>query len=207
MKKKILLLFLLNLSISLFAQDTVRVTKTIKVYDTVFQKKIIKIIDTVIVNESNLISYDTLNQALLHTEYNKLYEETLNQKQVHYDSALNNLNLSATIFGLIVTIITLGFGIYGFRSLKEMKNDFKKDFNDEKQEITRRITNETRRLTGEVYDNQINEINEKLLNFERYTEDASDSFTVKRGKTKPVLKQPISTPSSSTNPFNTNNNG
>lgn len=193
---------LLSLNISLLAQDTVKVSKTIKVYDTIFEKKIIKIIDTVIVSETKIVTYDTINQALLHTEYNKLYEETLNQKQVHYDSALNNLNLSATVFGLIITILTLGFGIYGFRSLKEIKSDFKKDFNTEKQDINKKITDETRRLTGEIYDTQINDINEKILNLELYTEDASESFTIKKGQSKPELKQIIKTPSSTTNPFN-----
>jgi hypothetical protein len=207
MKNRLLIFFLLSLNVSLFAQDTVKLTKTVKIYDTIFERKTIKIIDTIVVNESNLIAHDTLNQVLLHSEYNKLYEETLNQKQQHYDSALNNLNLSATIFGLIITIITLWYGIYGFKSLREIKKDLKKDFNDEKQEINKKITDETRRLTGEVYDNQINEINEKLLNFEKYAEDASESFTVKKGKTKPELNQPINTPNSSTNPFNRNNNG
>ena len=42
---------------------------------------------------------------------------------------------------------------------------------------------------------------EKILNLERFSEDALNSFSIKSGKEKPELKQIIETPSRNKDPF------
>lgn len=198
MKKILQIIFIFCVCVS-NAQNSSK--KTVKV-DTIHEKKIIRVIDTVYIKTTFAIKVDTVKKVIVQSEYNKLYEETLNQKQLHYDSALNTLNLIATVFGLIITLLTIGFGMYGFRSIKEIRQEIKADFNSEKQENLNRIKSETRRITGSIYDKQINEVNEKLLNLERFAEDSTKFFSVKRGKEAPHLKQEKKSTNPDENPFN-----
>lgn len=171
------------------------------VSDTIHEKKIIKVVDTVYIKTTFAIKVDTIKNVIVQSEYNKLFEETLNQKQLHYDSALNTLNLIATVFGVLITLLTIGFGLYGFRSIKEIRQEIRSDFNSEKQKNINLITSEARRLTSNIYDKQINGINEKISNIERFADEASKVFQPKPGENAPLLKEEKKTDKPTHNPF------
>ena len=199
--KKILLYLLLFISFLGFSQDTLTQTKTIKLYDTIYVKQTIKKIDTIIQNETRVITYDTINRAITHSEYNKLFEQTLDQKQKHYDSALNRLEWINSIIGIIITILFFIIGYFGYTSIKSIKKDLKDTLSEEIILIDDKIKTKLKEITTLKYDNDIRDINEKLVNFEIFSEEAINSFSVKKGKTKPQLKQKIETPKSTKNPF------
>ena len=199
--KKILLYLLLFISFLGFSQDTLIQTKTIKLYDTIYVKQTIKKIDTIIQNETRVITYDTINRAITHSEYNKLFEQTLDQKQKHYDSALNRLEWINSIIGIIITILFFIIGYFGYTSIKSIKKDLKDTLSEEIILIDDKIKTKLKEITTLKYDNDIRDINEKLVNFEIFSEEAINSFSVKKGKTKPQLKQKIETPKSTKNPF------
>lgn len=199
--KKILLYLLLFISFLGFSQDTLIQTKTIKLYDTIYVKQTIKKIDTIIQNETRVITYDTINRAITHSEYNKLFEQTLDQKQKHYDSALNRLEWINSIIGIIITILLFIIGYFGYTSIKSIKKDLKDTLSEEIILIDDKIKTKSKEITTLKYDNDIRDINEKLVNFEIFSEEAINSFSVKKGKTKPQLKQKIETPKSTKNPF------
>tara|TARA_R110000868_G_scaffold179113_1_gene419090 strand:- start:1623 stop:2168 length:546 start_codon:yes stop_codon:yes gene_type:complete len=176
-------------------------SNTIKVYDTVFVKETIKLIDTIIQTETRVISYDTINQTITHSEYNELFERTLDQKQKHYDSALGRLEWINGIIGIIITIILFIFGFLGYTSINNIKKNLKENLSDEIKQIDQKIEKKANTISSLRYDKEITDINQKLLNLERFSEDARNSFSVKRGQTKPELNQQIETPKSSTNPY------
>lgn len=201
MKKKILLFLIICYSSLIYSQDTLVKSKTIKVYDTVFVKQTIKLIDTIIQNETRIITYDTINQTITHSEYNKLFEQSLDQKQKHYDSALNRLEWINSLIGVLITIILFILGFFGFNSINNIRRNLEDNLSDEVLLIDEKIKSKAKELTTLRYDKDIRDINEKLLNLERFSEDAINSFSVKKGKTKPELNQQIETPKSTKNPF------
>lgn len=204
---KINLLFILNLLFLGFAfsnvataetkesvkYDTVHITKTVIVYDTIFDFKITS------------ISYDTINNIILQSEYNKLYEQVLDQKQKHYDSTLTTLQWISGIFAALITILVFIIGFLGYNSIESIRSRLRTDFDSEKTEIEKKIKSEANRVFALRYENEINDLKDKISNFERFAEDASNSFTVKKGKEKPELRQKIETPSRTSNPFDKNN--
>jgi len=169
--------------------DTIRINKTVTVYDTIINK------------ETTVVSFDTLNQSIIHSEYNRLYEQLLDQKQKHYDSSLSALQWISGILAAIITIGAIIFGFFGYNSIEKIRNRLREDFDSEKIEIEKKIKSEASKIVSHRYEKEINELKEKVLNFERFAEDASSSFSVKRGKEKPELKQEIKTPSRTSNPF------
>lgn len=199
MKK--ILLFLLLISSFGFSQDTLIQTKTINLYDTIYVKKTIQKIDTIIQNETRVITYDTINRTITHSEYNKLFEQTLDQKQKHYDSALNRLEWINSIIGVIITLLLFIIGYFGYTSITNIRKDLKDTLSEEIISIDDKIKTKAKEITTLKYDNDIRDINEKLINLEIFTEEAINSFSVKKGKTKPKLKQKIETPKSDKNPF------
>ena len=201
MKKKTLLFLIICYSSLIYSQDTLVESKTIKVYDTIYIKETIKLIDTIIQKETKLISYDTINQTITHSEYNKLYEQILDQKQKHYDSALGRLEWINGIIGVLITIILFIFGFLGYTSINNIKKNLKENLSDEIKKIDSKIEKKANEISSLRYDKEITDINQKLLNLERFSEDARNSFSVKRGKTKPELNQEIETPNSNANPY------
>jgi hypothetical protein len=172
-----------------FKNDTVHTTRTVLVYDTIYNY------------ETNVISFDTINKVMIQSEYNKLYEQVLDQKQNHYDSTLTTLQWFTAIFGALITMIVFIVGFLGYNSMESIRNRLRSDFDSEKTEIEKKIKSEANRISALRYETEINELKEKISNLERYSEDASNSFTLKKGKEKPELRQNIETPSRTSNPF------
>lgn len=169
--------------------DTAHIKRTVLVYDTIYD------------HETSVISYDTINKVIFQSEYNRLYEQILDQKQNHYDSTLTTLQWFTAIFGILMTIIVFIFGLFGFNSIESIRKRLKSDFDSERTEIESKIKLEANRISALRYENEINELKEKISNLERYSEDASNSFMLKEGKETPELRQKIDTPSRTSNPF------
>lgn len=182
---------------ALAQKDTIKIIS----YDTVYEKQTIKIIDTVYAKTDVFIKYDTINQTIVKSEYNDLYNRLLDQKNSHYDSSLVFLQVVIGIVSLIIVIV-LAFGAYlGWNEFKSMNASFKALFKDERENIDRRIIQKTEELTRLKYEKDINELKESNNNLERFANEASESFSVKRGKEKPILYSEVKTPKSGTNPF------
>jgi len=201
MKRTILITLMICYSIVSFSQDTLIESKKIIVYDTVFVKQTIKVVDTLIQNETKVITFDTINQIIQHSEYNALMEKTLDQKQKFYDSALNRLEWVNSIIGVLITIIIFVIGFLGFNSINNIKKNLISELSDEVKLIDEKINRKAKDITTLRYDKDIQDINEKLLNLERFANDSANSFSVKRGKTKPEYTQQIEVPKSTKNPF------
>lgn len=170
-------------------------------YDTTRETKTIRIIDTVYVKTDHLIQNDTINQTILRSEYNDLYEKLLDQKNSHYDSSLSFLEVVIGMVSLIVVIV-LSIGAYlGWNEFKSMHASFKEQFKEEKETIEKRIDQKTEELTRLKYEKDINELKEANNNLERFAIDASEAFSVKSGKEKPILYTEVKTPKSNGNPF------
>jgi hypothetical protein len=204
---KIKLLFILNFLFVGLASSQVAKTETKEIikYDTVHITKTVTVYDTIFDFRTSSISYDTINNVLLQSDYNKLYEQLLDQKQKHYDSSLSALQWVSGILAAIITLGAIVFGFLGYNSIEKIRKRLREDFDSEKIEIEKRIKSEANKIVSNKYEREISELKEKVLNFERYAEDASNSFTVKRGKEKPELRQRIETPSRNTNPFDKKN--
>jgi len=204
---KIKLLVFLNLLFVGLASSQVVTTQTkenVK-YDTVHTTRTVTVYDTVFNFQTNSISNDTINNVVLQSEYNKLYEQVLDQKQKHYDSTLTTLQWISGVFAALITILVFIMGFLGYNSIESIRNRLRTYFDSEKTEIDKKIKLEANRVSALRYENEINDLKEKISNFERFAEDASNSFTVKRGKEKPELRQKIETPSRTSNPFDKNN--
>jgi predicted PurR-regulated permease PerM len=198
MKKiTLFLIILIGANIAFAQKDTIKIIS----YDTVYEKRIIKIIDTVYTKTDILIKHDTINQTIVLSEYNDLYNRLLDQKNSHYDSSLVFLQVVIGIVSLIIVII-LAFGAYlGWNEFKSMNASFKALFKEEKENIDRRINQKTEELTRLKYEKDINELKDSNNNLERFANEASESFSVKSGKEKPILYSEVKTPKSRTNPF------
>lgn len=204
---KIMLLFILNLLfVGLASSQVVKTETKEKVkYDTVRTTRTVTVYDTVFNFQTKSISYDTINKIVLQSEFNKLYEQVLDQKQKHYDSTLTTLQWIGGIFSALITILVFIIGFLGYNSIETIRNKLRTDFDSEKTEIAEKIKLEANRVSVLRYEAEINDLKEKTSNFERFAEDASNSFTVKKGKEKPELRQKIETPSRTSNPFDKNN--
>lgn len=200
---KIILFIIFNLLFlsQTFSQDTLKKSKELIVYDTVYVHKTISVFDTIVRNEISEVSYDTINKTIIHSEYNKLYEQLLDQKQKHYDSTLTTLEWISGIFAALITILVFIMGFLGYNSIDSIRNRLRADFVSEKKEIEEKIKLEANRVSALRYEKEINDLKEKLFNLERFAEDASNSFSIKKGKEKPEIRQKIETPSRTTNPF------
>jgi len=196
-------MFFIFLSVSYFVcqgQDTYHGDREIIKYDTIFQTQNIIVEDTLYLHKTHAISVDTIKSVLLHSEYNRLYEQSLDQKQKHYDSALDRLEWVTAIFGILITILVFIMGFLGYNSINNIKKEIKEELREEKNKIAASISDEAEKLS-ERNDPDIKDIKEKVLNLERYAEDASDSFSVKKNKSKPELNQDMRTSRIDKNPF------
>lgn len=177
--------------------DTIKIIS----YDTIYETRTINIVDTVYVKTDVLVKNDAINQTILKSEYNDLYEKLLDQKNSHYDSSLTSLQVIAGILAIVLTIILALAAYFGWNRFDSMNESFKTLFKEEKENIEKRINQKTEELTRLKYEKDINELKESNNNLERFANDASESFSVKRGKNKPVLYTEVKTPKSKTNPF------
>ena len=140
----------------------------------------------------------------LHNDYNKLFEQVLDQKQKHYDSTLNTMMWISGIFGIILTIIVFVFGFVGYNSIKNIEKDIDKKFSLLEKNLDEKIDNIVNRLTSLKYEKDVTGIKEKITNLELFAENARDSFSVKRGKTKPEIRQEVNSSHKFNNPFDKN---
>ncbi len=170
-------------------------------YDTLRETKTIKIIDTVYVKNDYIIQNDTINETILRSEYNNLYEKLLDQKNSHYDSSLSFLEVVVAIVSLIVVVVLAAGAYLGWNEFKSMHSTFKEQFREEQETIEKRIDQKTEEITRLRYNKEINELKEANNNLERFANDASEAFSVKRGKEKPTLYTEVKTPKSTSNPF------
>ncbi len=211
--KKIYLLILFQLFLSkIHCQDTTRVTETIEIIDTIYEKKVVKVIDTIIEKELRVIQYDTLNLSIKHSQYNELFEKTLDQKQKHYDSALSKLQLIVEIIAIGLTLFAIFIGFFGYNSINSIRKNLSEKLNEESQAIKEKLKEESQSIKKKIntevdeivrlkYEAEITELKDKINNLERFSEEASNSFTVTRGKQRPKLNDVIKTPKSNKNPF------
>tara|TARA_R110002050_G_scaffold268989_2_gene411175 strand:+ start:1250 stop:1855 length:606 start_codon:yes stop_codon:yes gene_type:complete len=197
MKNFIFLLLILLFTKSFSQSDTIKIIS----YDTIYETRTINIVDTVYVKTDVLVKNDAINQTILKSEYNDLYEKLLDQKNSHYDSSLTSLQVIAGILAIVLTIILALAAYFGWNRFDSMNESFKTLFKEEKENIEKRINQKTEELTRLKYEKDINELKESNNNLERFANDASESFSVKRGKNKPVLYTEVKTPKSKTNPF------
>lgn len=195
--KNIFTLLLLLVSLLGNSQETKKVTK----YDTIFETKTIKIIDTIYEKTSSIFKNDTLNETIVHSEYNGLYEKLLDQKNNHYDSAVSFLEVLFAILALVIVIVLTASAYLGFNEFKSMKSTLRTDLAEEKNNIEKRINSKVEELTRLKYEKDITELKESYNNLERFAQDASISFSVKRGHETPTVSSEIETPKTQTNPF------
>lgn len=201
MRTTLIVVFNLLFVVLVYSQGTSKTLLNKKSFDTTRINKTITVYDTIINTQSTLVSFDTINHTITHSEYNKLYEQVLDQKQKHYDSSLTTLQWISGILAALITIVVFIFGFVGYNSIEKIRTRLRDDFDSEKIEIEKKIKSEANRISALRYEKEINELKEKVFNFERFAEDASNSFSVKKGKEKPELKQKIETPSRTSNPF------
>ena len=197
MKNFIFLSLILLVTKSFSQSDTIKIIS----YDTIYETRTINIVDTVYVKTDVLVKNDTINQTILKSEYNELYEKLLDQKNSHYDSSLTSLQVIAGILAIVLTIILALAAYFGWNRFDSMNKSFKALFKEEKENIEKRINQKTEELTRLKYEKDIKDLKESNNNLERFANDASESFSVKRGKKKPVFYTEVKTPKSKTNPF------
>lgn len=107
----------------------------------------------------NVIS-DTLGikESDIEKKYMLLYEKMLEQKQQHYDSSLDTLNLWASIFGASIGIITLLFVILSFIGFSRIK--------DIGISIEEKLEDSVKRIITDKYEPDITAINHRLSQLE-----------------------------------------
>lgn len=197
MKNSIAIL-LLVFSLNCYSQsESIKIVK----YDTIYETKTIRLIDTVYTKTDVMFKNDTLNETIVRSQYNELYEKLLDQKNSHYDSSLSFLEVLFAIISLIIVIVLTVSAYLGWNEFKSMEAYFKNLFKEEKESIDKRITDKVEELTRLKYEKDINELKESYNNLERFSQEASDSFSVKRGKDKPSLYTEVKTPKTNKNPF------
>ncbi len=172
-------------------------------YDTIFKKKTIKIIDTVYQQTTIVFQNDTLNETIVRSEYNDLYEKLLDQKNAHYDSSLSFLEVLFAILSLVIVIILAISAYLGYNEFKSMKSNLKTDLAEAKQDISKDLNSKANEIATLKYEKDITLIKEDIINLESFANEASEGFSVKRSKNKPKLKGITDQPrKKETNPFN-----
>jgi Tfp pilus assembly protein PilO len=130
-----------------------------------------------------------------------LYEKLLDQKNSHYDSSLSFLEVLFAIISLIIVVVLAVSAYLGWNEFKSMESKFKDLYKEEKESIENRINDKIEELTRLKYEKDINDLKESYNNLERFAHDASESFTVTKGKEIPTLYTEVKTPKTKENPF------